>query len=64
MRANNVRSDTAKSGKPGFKSEYKTPEGRLEVYNETGEYFCAGTTTKSDQESLIVQPVSVNTEYY
>lgn len=41
-----------------FKTEYKTSDGWLEVYNEGGEAFWGGQTKKYGVKKLIVQPVT------
>lgn len=30
----------------GFKSEYRTEAGKIEAYNEAGEFFCGGEDKK------------------
>lgn len=44
----------------GFKSEYRTAEGHLEVFNAAGEYFCGIGLQKL--EDTIVQPVTARWE--
>lgn len=40
-----------------FKSEYRTNEGKIEAYNEAGEFLCVGS-------DALVQPVNAIWEEY
>ncbi len=43
----------------GFKSEYRTTDGKIEAFNEAGEFFWGGTETADERIQLIVQPLNV-----
>lgn len=44
----------------GFKSEYHTDKGKIEAYNEAGEFFCP----PEPRDDFIVQPVDPVWENY
>jgi len=46
-----------------FKSEYRTENGIMEVFCESGEYFCGGTSDEETKGNLTVQPVIAEWEY-
>jgi hypothetical protein len=47
-----------------FKTEYRTEQGKMEVYCCSGEFFCAGTSSEEQKAGLIVQPVEPDWEEY
>ena len=40
-----------------FKSEYRTPEGKIEAFCDSGEFFYGGAPTEEARGALLVQPV-------
>lgn len=47
-----------------FKTEYRTENGDMEVYCESGEVFIGSSNSKEERDNLIVQPVVVHWDYY
>lgn len=45
-----------------FKTEYRTDNGELEVFCESGEAFWGGTSNFNKRDKLIVQPVIIEKE--
>lgn len=44
----------------GFKTEYRTNEGRVEAYVvASGEFFAGGTSTVAERNALMVTPVEI-----
>lgn len=46
----------------GFKSEYLTNSGNLEVFNEAGEAFWGGTSVAEERDKIMVIPLIVEIE--
>lgn len=47
-------------GTLGFKSEYRTPMGKVEAYVvESGDFFWGGSKTNDDRDVLLVTPVRI-----
>jgi hypothetical protein len=42
-----------------FKSEYLADDGKIEAYNEAGEFFWGGTTDAAERSKIVVQPVRI-----
>lgn len=48
----------------GFKTEYRESDGKIQAYNEAGEFFWAGTKEESERRRIIVQPVNPTWQEY
>lgn len=47
------------NGNVCFKTEYRS-DNKMEVFCESGEFFCASTKTEDEKEKLEVQPLEAD----
>lgn len=40
-----------------FKTEYREDDGKIQAFNEAGEWFACGASSEEERRLLIVQPV-------